>query len=92
MYEFMRAHAKPMHLVSNHLYFCSFFKPFNSKHSNSKVCDMAFDLYARHISVDVMKFREENYLVFVTFPAHTTLALQPLGGSVLGPMETKWRN
>lgn len=49
------------------------------------------DSHASHVSVDAMKFREENGLVFLTFPAHTTHLLQPLDVSVFGPMKANWR-
>ena len=49
------------------------------------------DSHASHLSMEVMKFRAENGLIFITFPAHTTHLLQPLDVSVFGPMKTAWR-
>lgn len=44
--------------------------PFHCVHSSNSVCASAFSSLASHMSVDIMKFRELNDLLFVTFPIH----------------------
>ena len=53
---------------------------------------LIMDSHCSHVSPEVLKFGQENDIVFVTFPSHTTHLLQPLDVGVFGPMKQSWRS
>ena len=71
--------------------FLQFLRFFTERIPPARPQIILLDSHATHVSFDAMLFREENGLVFLTFPDHTTHLLQPLDVSVFGPMKANWR-
>lgn len=71
--------------------FLQFMRHFEENIPPARPVLIILDSHCSHLSVDVMKFREEKNIIFLTFPSHTTHILQPLDVSVFGPMKAAWK-
>lgn len=60
--------------------------------SQSSPVLLILDNHISHLSITVINFCEENSIVLLSFPPHTTNHLQPLDVSVYGPFKTFYNN
>lgn len=47
------------------------------------------DNHKSHISIEAIDYARENWIVYLTFPPHTSHKLQPLDVTVFGPFKAK---
>ena len=53
---------------------------------------LIMDSHATHLSPEALKMAEENQIIIVTLPSHTTHLLQPLDVSVYRSLKAAWNN